>query len=171
MPDYLENLKLISDKHFSIHKSVNKISKIFSNNSKKRKILLSLEGNTFRQLQGDKELFELVLMLLTENSKKYSNDASTIPPKIIISEIENKVEIVISSFGFLLPKEDESSLFTKGFRSKINKNSKEGTGMGLYNASKILTFFNGILEYTNHPSSTPEIGWNNFVIKLSKTFL
>lgn len=171
MPDYLDNLKPNTERKFSIHKSANKISKIFSNDFKKRKITVPLEGNTFRQLQGDKELFEIVLMLLTENAIKYSRDANSIQPNIKIKESGQIVEIIVSSFGSLIPDEDIPKLFTKGYRSSIHKGVKDGTGMGLHNAFKIIKLFNGELTYTKQPASQTDktTGWNIFTLTCKQT--
>lgn len=172
MPDYLDNLKPNTDRKFSIHKSVNKISKIFSNDFKKKKINVPLEGNTFRQIQGDKELFEIVLMLLTENAIKYSRDPNSISPNIKIKEIGNTVEILVSSYGTLIPNEDIPKLFTKGYRSSAHKNVKDGTGMGLHNAFKLIKLFKGDLSYSKQSTSQNDdiTGWNMFLITCRQTF-
>jgi two-component system sensor histidine kinase ArlS len=171
MPDYLDNLKPNTERKFSIHKSVNKIAKIFSNDFKKKKINVPLEGNTFRQVQGDKELFEIVLMLLTENAIKYSRDANSIQPNIKIKENGNTVEIAVSSYGSLIPNEDIPKLFTKGYRSSVHKSVKDGTGMGLHNAFKLIKLFNGELSYLKQPASTNDntTGWNIFLITCRQT--
>ena len=171
MPDYIDNLKPNTERKFSIHKSVNKISKIFSNDFKKKKVTVPLEGNTFRQLQGDKELFEIVLMLLTENSIKYSRDANSIQPNIKIKESGTTIEIIVSSYGSLIPDEDIPKLFTKGYRSSVHKRIKDGTGMGLHNASKLIKLFNGELSYTKQPVSQTDktTGWNTFTLTCKQT--
>ncbi len=171
MPDYLDNLKPNTERKFSIHKSVNKISKIFSNDFKKKKITIPLEGNTFRQLQGDKELFEIVLMLLTENAIKYSRDANSIQPNIKIKEIGDIIEIIVSSYGSLIPDEDIPKLFTKGYRSSVHKGVKDGTGMGLHNAFKIIKLFNGELIYSKLSASQTDktTGWNIFTLICKQT--
>jgi len=171
MPDYLDNLKPNTERKFSIHKSANKISKIFSNDFKKRKITVPLEGNSFRQLQGDKELFEIVLMLLTENAIKYSRDANSIQPNIKIKEIGHTVEIIVSSYGSVIPDEDIPKLFTKGYRSSVHKGIKDGTGMGLHNAFKLIRLFNGELTYSKQLASQSDrtTGWNIFTLICKQT--
>lgn len=171
MPDYLDNLKPNTERKFSIHKSANKIAKIYSNDFKKKKINVTLEGSTYKQLYGEKELFEIILMLLTENAIKYSRDASAIQPRIQIKEIGQIVEVTISSYGSLIPDEDIPKLFTKGYRSSVHKNYKDGTGMGLHNAFKLIKLFNGELSYTKQPVAQSDltIGWNTFKITCKQT--
>ncbi|MBX7153356.1 MAG: HAMP domain-containing histidine kinase [Bacteriodetes bacterium] len=169
MPDYIDNIKVDKERVFSIHKAVNKIVKIYLNNFKKNKSKIVFEGTTYKNLQGDKELFEIALMLLIENAQKYSRDPNTIPPKVIIKEISNN-EVVVSvhSYGNIIPEHEVLNLYTRGFRSTAHS-KKEGTGMGLYNARGILKKFDAELEYHNHSHSTmPDntvIGWNIFDIK------
>jgi signal transduction histidine kinase len=110
-------------------------------------------------------------MLLTENAIKYSRDAYTIQPNIKIKEIENTVEIAVSSYGSLIPNEDIPKLFTKGYRSSVHKSLKDGTGMGLHNAYKLIKLFNGELSYSKQPSSPSDntTGWNIFLITCRQT--
>ncbi len=173
MPDYLDRLKPNLDRRFSVHKSVTKISKIYSNDFKKRKIKINVEGTTYREILGDKELFEIVLMLLTENAIKYSSDLNTLQPIIKLKEKSNHLEICVFSFGQLIPEEEAQKLFTKGFRSSVHR-LKDGTGMGLHNANKILQLFNCDLTYSiqnSLPSPSVSVGWNVFSIICSDTLV
>lgn len=173
MPDYLDRLKPNLERRFSVHKSVTKISKIYSNDFKKRKIKISVEGATFREILGDKELFEIVLMLLTENAIKYSSDLNSLQPIIKLKEKSNHLEISVFSFGQLIPEEEALKLFSKGFRSSVHR-WKDGTGMGLHNAKKILQLFNCDLTYStqnNSSTSSVFVGWNVFSVICNDTLV
>lgn len=173
MPNYLENLKPNIDRNIHIHKSLNKVVKIYSNYFKKRKTIIEFEGNTFRQMQGDKELFEIMLMLLMENAIKYSRDPHSICPKVNIREgHQNSVSITIQSYGRIIPDEDIPKLFTRGFRSVAHKN-KDGTGMGLFNANSIVKLLGGELIYNKNTLNATDFdcGWNCFTITFKKTTL
>ena len=50
------------DQSFIIHRCVSKIVRIHREDFKKKKSNFALEGNTFKKMQGDEELFEIVLM-------------------------------------------------------------------------------------------------------------
>jgi len=172
MPDYLDKLKPNTERKFSIHKSVNKIVKIFSNDFKKKRLTIELEGNTYKQIQGDKELFEIILMLLVENAIKYSRDSSAIAPNVKIREQDNGVvEINIQSYGSLIPDEDIPKLFTRGYRSEVHNKIKDGTGMGLHNAYKLIKLLGGDLSYSKQSASPGDkiTGWNNFTIICKQT--
>jgi len=161
LPNSIETLNINFERDFVIHRSVSKIVKIYKNDFKKKKTEISLEGNSFKKMHGDKEIFEIALMLLIENALKYSNDPSTIAPKVIIEETDSKILIKIKSFGRIIPDQDRSSLFTRGFRSPAHA-VKEGSGMGLHNAFRILQRFNSSLEYSSDVDK--DIGWNTFTI-------
>lgn len=164
VPNHIENIKINKDRNFVIHKSINKIVKIFSNDFKKRRSNIAFEGNSFKKLAGDKELFEIVLMLLVENAIKYSNDSFGMPPKVSIKNESKKVIITISSFGILIPEHEREKLFTRGFRSDVHKKSNDGTGMGLHNAYKILKHYSSEIKYKATECNSDKLGWNNFVI-------
>jgi two-component system sensor histidine kinase ArlS len=168
LPNSIENVSINLDRNFVIHRSVSKIVKIFKNDFKKKKPDISLEGNCFRKMKGDKDFFEIALMLLIENAIKYSTDATGIPPKVIIKEHTNDVCITISSFGKIIPEKDRNSLFTRGFRSSAHS-VKEGSGMGLHNAYRILHRFNSTLNYSSEIVKE-DIGWNKFTIVCKETF-
>lgn len=171
MPDYFEKLKPNYDKSFSIHKSVNKIVKIYRNDFKKRRSQIDFEGTTYKQIRGEKELFEIILMLLVENAIKYSRDINTIAPKVKIKEHgPDTVEISIQSYGTLIPNEDIPKLFSRGYRSTVHK-LKEGTGMGLHNASMLIKLFSGDIKYSKVSASVEDTksGWNIFTIVCRET--
>ncbi len=134
--NYLETLKIDKSRSFTIHKSLLKIVKIFQNDFKKRKANISFLGNSYKTLKGDKELFEIILMLLIENSIKYSADFNAIPPKIVLNETNDKVEIMVSSWGTVVPDSERERIFSYGYRGTSNDENVTGTGMGLYNAKK-----------------------------------
>lgn len=163
-PTYFENLKLNEGRSFVIHRSVSKIVKIFKEDFKKKKGLIEFRGQSYCKLVGDKELFEVILMLLLENAIKYSSDVSSIAPKVQIEETVNTVCITIASFGLIVPESEKEQLFLRGFRSTVNKNNTNGTGMGLYNAQKIANLFGAEIKYHGVPIEAGQIGWNRFTI-------
>ena len=172
MPDYIESLKPNTDRSFFIHKAVNKIVKIYSNNFKKRKLKIELQGICFKQLKGDKELFEIILMLLVENAIKYSRDTDTLPPFVKIHQDSQIVTISIHSYGSLIPNEDIPRLFIRGFRSSVHKSRREGTGMGLHNASKLIMLLGGSIRYSKQEAAPDDkvTGWNIFTLTCCNTF-
>lgn len=163
-PNYFNTITQNRDRSFIVHRSISKIVKIYSEDFKKRKANISLEGTSFKKIYGDKELFEVVIMLLVENAIKYSIDISSISPKVSIRENKTNVIIRVSSFGSIIPFEERHDLFSKGFRSKVQL-IKEGTGMGLHNAREILKVFKSDIHYECEEVQGSPNGWNHFIIK------
>lgn len=166
-PDSIENLRNDKRSSFSIHRSLSKIVKIFSNDSKKERGKIEFRGLCNKHIRGDKAHFEVALMLLIENAWKYSTDPSKLSPKVNIDNQYGIVTISIYSYGILIPPEEQPSLFTRGFRSKSISINKEGTGIGLYNAKKLFKLFDGDLQYSCSPSQEGSaLGWNTFTIRI-----
>lgn len=169
IPDYINSINLDTTRSFRIHRSCSKIAKIYSNDFKKRKTRVELYGNTNKVLAGDRELFEIILMLLVENAIKYSNDPVSLSPRIELSDKNGKTFISVKSYGIIIPVDDQVRLFTKGFRSPVHKGINDGTGMGLHNAIELARLFNGNLTYSSEKVSLVEdveVGWNCFSISL-----
>lgn len=172
-PQFWETLILNTDRYFNPHRCISKIVKIYRNDFKKEKPDIEFSGSCFRKLQGDKEYFEILIKIFIENALKYSF-IKTIGPKIAIAEHNNSLLIEIKSYGKLIPDDDKKHIFVKGFRSSVNRSRIDGTGMGLFNAKKLIELFHGQVEVStqrlNDDSSELELGWNIFTIKFDKTF-
>ncbi len=167
-PNYFNTLKQNMDRSFILHRCVSKIVKIYREEFKKKKSNIQFDGNSFKRMYGDKELFEIVLMLLVENAIKYSNDLSSIPPRVEVKDENERTLISVSSFGLIIPEKDRNKIFSRGFRSESHK-VIGGTGMGLHNANEILKVFNSKLIYSASESQK-DIGWNTFTVTCLNVF-
>ncbi|MEK8180769.1 HAMP domain-containing sensor histidine kinase [Flavobacterium buctense] len=172
IPDYFENLKLNYDKSFIVHRSVSKIVKIYRNDFKKDKAEIDFSGTSSGKIKGEKEYFEILVKILIENALKYSEFPKRIGPKVLIKEEAQNIIIEVHSYGRAIPESERRYLFLKGFRSSVNKASKEGTGMGLYNAKQLSKHFNGNLYFTCKDVSNDDsinLAWNIFTLKIEKS--
>lgn len=170
IPDYIKTISVDKSRTFRVHRSLSKIVKIYRNDFKKKKTEIRLAGTSNKILQGDRELFEIILMLLIENAIKYSQDYADLSPLAEIEDVNRITEIRIKSYGLIIPGDEQPKLFSKGFRSTVHRQSNEGTGMGLHNAHEIVKLFNGSLSYSCQILNTVnsyQIGWNCFRITLS----
>lgn len=171
-PNFWDTLTLNKDRYFNPHRCVSKMVKIYRNDFKKNKPFIEFQGNSSKKLQGDKEYFEILIKIFIENALKYTSIQS-IGPKVNISENYNEIKIEISSYGKLIPEEDRKNIFLRGYRSGINKTITDGTGMGLFNAKKLIEKFNGAIELTSKKTSIEnkvDIGWNVFTLVFKDTF-
>lgn len=172
IPDFFENLKLDYNKSFIVHRSVSKIVKIYRNDFKKDKALIEFTGSSLSKVKGDKEYFEILVKILVENALKYSEIPKKIAPKVEIKEHNNQIIISVHSYGKPIPNNERAYIFLKGFRSSVNKNLKEGTGMGLYNAKQLSNHFNSSLNYecvNVSDNENIELAWNIFHLKMNIT--
>lgn len=171
-PNFFENLKLDYTKSFVAHRSVSKIVKIYRNDFKKNHADIELKGSSGIKITGDKEYFEILIKILVENALKYSQFPKRIGPKVNIEVSKRRLNISVHSYGKSIPKTEQPYLFSKGFRSSVNKESKEGTGMGLYNAVQIAKHFYGKIGFETKKVTNDEnidLSWNIFILRIEKS--
>lgn len=171
-PNFFKNLKLDYTKSFVAHRSVSKIVKIYRNDFKKGRADIEFAGSSGIKISGEKEYFEILIKILIENALKYSEFPKVIGPKITFDETKNKLNISVHSYGKSIPKTEEPYLFSRGFRSSVNRSSKEGTGMGLYNAMQIAKHFHGKISFETKKVSNDEnidLSWNIFTLRIEKS--
>lgn len=169
IPDFFENLKLNYERDFIVHRSVSKIVKIYRNDFKRDRADISFEGQSSSSISGDKEYFEILIKILVENSLKYSEFPKKIGPKVNISENEKHINIEVHSYGRSIPETEHPYLFSKGFRSTANRQTKEGTGMGLYNAKQLASHFDSTIIFESREVSDDskiDLAWNIFTLKI-----
>lgn len=172
IPDFFENLNMKYDRSFVVHRSVSKIVKIYRNDFKTGRADIEFKGSCKGKIYGDKEYFEILIKILIENALKYSEFPKRIGPKVVISEDNQKIRIEVHSYGRAIPDTEKPYLFSKGFRASINRQSQEGTGMGLYNAKQIAKHFGATIEFSNEDvtkNEEVEIAWNIFTLVLDKS--
>jgi len=170
-PQNIQNLTIDKSFKFIAHRSLFKIVKIYQNDFQEDKSIIEFTGKSYRYLAGEKEYFEILLKAIIENALKFSTD-KRIGPRIKISEDGNKLIIEIASFGRLIPLEERTDIFTRGYRSKIHENVK-GTGMGLFIAKILSQHFKIDISYKAEENSTDKsvkLGWNKFILTCNETF-
>ena len=171
-PNFFENLKLDYSKFFVAHRSVSKIVKIYRNDFKKGIADIDFIGSSGIKISGDKEYFEILIKILVENALKYSQFPKRIGPKVEFEETKKRLNISVHSYGKSIPKTEEPYLFSRGFRSSVNKGTKEGTGMGLYNAMQISKHFHGKISFETKKVSNDvniDLSWNIFTLRIEKS--
>jgi hypothetical protein len=171
IPDFFENLSIKYDRSFIVHRSVSKIVKIYRNDFKKDRADIEFTGSSSGTIHGEKEYFEVLVKILVENALKYSEFSKRIGPKVLISENGQYISVEVHSYGRAIPTTEQPYLFSKGFRSTSNRSTKEGTGMGLYNAKQLSKHFNSEISFSNKEVSKDDnidLAWNIFTLKINK---
>lgn len=97
-------------------------------------------------IEADPEKISIVFQNILENAVKYTDEGGS-----VIIDIEDAGESIIVSFkddGIGIPEEAQDNIFDKFFRSDNAKEKvKEGTGLGLFTAKKIVERHNGKLWF------------------------
>lgn len=170
-PHFFQNLKMNYDRIFVVHRCVSKIVKIYKNDFKKGLADIDFEGHSNIKIKGDKEYFEILIKILIENALKYSEFPKQIGPKVRMKDSKRRTTISVHSYGRAIPITERPYLFSKGFRSSVNKQSKEGTGMGLYNAKQLAGHFKANILFSCENISKNEdidLAWNIFTLSIPK---
>jgi two-component system sensor histidine kinase ArlS len=170
-PQNISNLDVDKSFTFIIHRSINKIVKIYRNDFTADKAEIEFKGNSFRKLRGEKEYFEILIKILVENALKFSTD-KRIGPKIWIKELDKKtIQIGVESYGRLIPFEERDDIFTRGYRSDVHRGVR-GTGMGLFIAKNLAEFYDIKIVYIGEEISEDKsikLGWNKFLLTCNDT--
>jgi signal transduction histidine kinase len=96
----------------------------------KKQHFLQLEMNTELTINSDPNLFQAILINLTNNAIKFTPERGTI--KISLSEEEKYVKVCVIDSGVGIPDKELNSLFQIENKFQRNgTNGEEGTGLGL----------------------------------------
>lgn len=111
-------------------------------------------------INGDKELFRLIIINLIENSIKYNKYKGTI--KIEISNYKNGIQLKIKDNGIGILEEDLPWIFERFYRSKETRiMNNNGTGLGLSIVKEIVSYFGGTIEVNSQVGKFSE-----FIVRL-----
>jgi K+-sensing histidine kinase KdpD len=109
---------------------------------------------------------EFIPLILLDNALKYSAPNSTV--KIEITQLYNKAKIKVKNIGPLVCDKNKDKIFEKFFRDESAQEfSKNGIGMGLWIAQKILEAHGTKLAYNKDPHAIGKIGLNIFEFEIA----
>ncbi|WP_426670911.1 sensor histidine kinase [Mucilaginibacter sp. McL0603] len=155
-------------REINLYKLFDKITKLFRHLSIKNKVIIVLKNIDGQYIRDSRcyESIEFIALILLDNALKYSAPNSTI--EVELSRLNrNKVKVKIKNIGPLVSDENKERIFEKFFRDDSAKNfSKEGIGIGLWVAQKILEAHGSKLCYYKGSTSNYGIGLNIFEFDL-----
>lgn len=160
------SIKFGSKKPINLYKLFDKIKALFGHlSTKKRDINITLSSEIRVDDCYCYESIEFIPLILLDNALKYSVSDSDIDIKF--EQHYGVLKVIVKNIGPLVSDQNKHNIFEKFFRDDSGKKfSKEGTGMGLWIANKILEAHDCKLEYHKNPREVGPIGLNIFEFEL-----
>ncbi|MBW1656736.1 sensor histidine kinase [Flavobacterium quisquiliarum] len=125
-----------------LNEFIETLTKTYFNKDGGAKIKVTKKG-VKRIFFTDESLIVHILTNVINNAFKYS--VGKPDPELIISYLENTIEIQVIDYGMGIPKKDIPNLFTSFFRAS-NTSSIIGSGLGLVIVKQFTEFLNGTVE-------------------------
>ena len=157
---HIENTKETDNEDINIHETINDVIMLVKNSADKKRIIISLQGETLPHIYGNQDKFKQMIINLVDNAIKYSGDNTEI---VIATEYKDgNCSISIKDNGPGIEKEHIDRLFERFYRvDKSRSRELGGTGLGLAIVKHIVLSFNGTIKV----ESTPGKG-SNFMVKI-----
>ena len=112
-------------------------------------------------IEGDRENLYQVINALLNNAIRFTGEFGRI--KIIVNNLSNEVEIIVSDTGMGIPKSDQPYLFQRFFRVSRRISDIPSTGVGLVFVKQIIDSHKGLITVQSEVGSG-----TTFLIKLPK---
>jgi len=116
--------------------------------TKKIKLSVLFEKN-IPLIFADHKLLNMIVENILSNALKYTDAGGEVEVSLSLSDSENLL-LKISDTGYGIPKNQQSSIFTKLFRAdNVREKDTTGTGLGLYIVKAILDKAKGKIWFTS----------------------
>ena len=167
--NYLLESTSVEDRFSIINKStigiVELIQKVIDSNAllaSAKKIEITFDQHTDEiYIEGDRENLYQVINALLNNAIRFTGDFGRI--KIIVNNLYNEVEIIVSDTGMGIPKSDQPYLFQRFFRVSRRISDIPSTGVGLVFVKQIIDSHKGLITVQSEVGSG-----TTFAVKLPK---
>ncbi|MGN0436597.1 MAG: sensor histidine kinase [Wujia sp.] len=117
---------------------------LLKNNARGKNIKITLQGEKCFVTSNKSLLVELIDNLV-ENAIRYNVQNGSV--EIIVREVENQAELVVTDTGIGIPKEEQSRVFERFYRvDKSRSRETGGTGLGLAIVKHIVELHDGEIE-------------------------
>ena len=156
--------------YIHVYKLFDKVKRIYQVLAEQKKININMIGSS----TSEAPLFESATILpqiLIDNAVKYSLVGGTVD--LSVTEENRYIHVGVSSFGPRIEDDEKDKIFSRRSRGIYAERSGiEGSGIGLWVASKVCEYNNIELELKVEPSSviynnTP-YSQNKFLLKITK---
>lgn len=121
---------------FRFHGLFLKYLRIYQYMFNDKRIRVSVSGESYKLIDGNAEAIGVIPHTFLDNALKYSRQNSRVD--IFISDVEEGIELLVSSYGPRIRSVEKSKIFQPFFRAEEAKRiQEEGAGYGLYVAQSI----------------------------------
>lgn len=111
---------------------------------KKRSVFVNV-GEYWEKFDIDYDALQVASFYIIENATKYSEKGSTV--NIAFKRDQKSLRIEFSMRSFFIDEIEEPHLFEEGYQGELAKKSgREGKGIGLYRAKRLIEFFGGSIS-------------------------
>jgi len=110
---------------------------------------IQISGNCSRQITGDSERLQQVLINLLSNAVKYSPNANSVLVKI--EEHNDKIQVSVQDFGVGMPIQHLDKIFDRYYRVQEHAIHFQGLGIGLYVSNNIIERHEGKMWAESEP--------------------
>lgn len=105
---------------------------------------IKLEGKAGKEVTGDKDRLQQVLINLLNNAIKYSPNAKEV--NVRVTEKDNILQVAIEDFGIGISAQHLDNIFDRYYRIEEHAANFQGLGIGLYISAEIIDRHAGTLE-------------------------
>ena len=106
-------------------------------------IKIDVNASQVAPIRGDSTQILRALVNVLENAIKFSTEGSTVSLKV--EQLQNGIEVSVADSGTGIPADEREKIFEPFYRGTHN-GDKEGSGLGLYIARKIVELHGGTIR-------------------------
>jgi signal transduction histidine kinase len=136
------DLNIMQPERIDIASLLERVRRHFAGMEVERRLQFRTDAN-LPFLWGDPEMLTTVLINLIDNALKFSPEDG--PVEIAASTDDNAILITVTDRGIGIPEAEQAQIGRRFFRAS-NTTPATGTGLGLYNARRLLEYHNGLLS-------------------------
>jgi two-component system sensor histidine kinase CiaH len=135
----------LNKEHFFIDKEIESLVTLYGEAAKASNKDLKLELEFKEEIYADLNKIKEVIIILLDNSLKYTEDGDWI--KIKTYKRDNKCVLEVIDSGIGISKEDQKHIFERFYRAeKSRSRSKGGMGLGLSIAYNVIKLHKGLIR-------------------------
>ena len=148
--------RLIQSNPFLLNELIKTVADQFEPIAHMKEVVIGLKLDGAVQVEGDKERFHQLLVILIDNALKYTKPGGKVD--ILCGKEKNKILLVIKDNGIGIAEEDLPNIFDRFYRSdKSRTRADGGTGLGLSIAKWIVEAHKGTIEAASQLQKGTEI--------------